>query len=124
MQLSLCTSGYKLKPPCLCFWEQSDFLKLDKNEQCLRLAAPTLKYTFQLAVLIYTLNVKYILKISSSSLQDLRKCHNWWLVRDATSLITKFKYFRSVTHPTEKICQRSKFSKGLILYSSCYTRLW
>jgi predicted nuclease of restriction endonuclease-like (RecB) superfamily len=28
-----------------------------------------------------------------------------WLVRDATSLIATFKYFRSVTHPTEKICQ-------------------
>ena len=38
----------------------------------------------------------------------LRRCHNRWLVRDATSLIATFKYCRSVTHPTEKICQLRK----------------
>ena len=40
--------------------------------------------------------------------QDLRKCHNWWLVRDAISLILTFRYFYSVTHPTGKICQLRK----------------
>ncbi|MBD2503118.1 hypothetical protein [Anabaena azotica] len=33
--------------------------------------------------------------------QDLRKCHNWWLVRDATSLMTTFKYYRQ-SHTLQK----------------------
>ena len=40
--------------------------------------------------------------------QDLRKCDNWWSVRDAISLILTFIYFHSVTHPTGKICQLRK----------------
>ncbi|MBD2501280.1 hypothetical protein [Anabaena azotica] len=33
--------------------------------------------------------------------QDLRKCHNWLLVRDATSLMTTFKYYRQ-SHTLQK----------------------
>jgi hypothetical protein len=36
-------------------------------------------------------------------LQDLRYCHNSSLVRDATSLIARFKFFPSVT-PEGKKC--------------------
>jgi hypothetical protein len=36
--------------------------------------------------------------------QDLRKCHNQWLVRDTTSLITTFRISISVTAPYKKIC--------------------
>jgi hypothetical protein len=57
-----------------------------------------------------------MLLIFSLLRQDLRKCHNQRLVRDTISLIATFKYDRSVTHPTKKICQlRKSYEKKLCL---------
>ncbi|BAZ39338.1 hypothetical protein NIES4101_52900 [Calothrix sp. NIES-4101] len=59
--------------------------------------------------IIYELiNGEALPKMSPKRFQDLRKCHNQWLVRDAISFIATFKCNCSVTHPTEKICQLHK----------------